>query len=160
MMSIDEQIRVMADQWPGFKLVNRVDRAARWEGKLAPDKRPHLVRVDYRVPLVIEKFDIHDVQPLVTVLNPVLEQHPDYEQGPIPHVYWRRKEPDFPYLCLFSPSLGEWSLSDPLARTTIYWANEWLYFYEGWLITKKWKGGGRHLPGSDAGGKQHDRETV
>jgi hypothetical protein len=61
-------------------------------------------------------------------------------------------------LCLFSPSLGEWDVNDLLAETTIFWANEWLYFYEGWLITKKWRGGGRHPSLTTDGAKQ--LETV
>jgi hypothetical protein len=50
-----------------------------------------------------------------------------------------------PYLCLFSPELREWDIDDLIADTTIFWAAEWLYFYEGWLVTKKWHGGGRHI---------------
>lgn len=160
MKSIEDQIRAMADQWPGFKLTHQHERAARWEGTLAPDKRPHLVRVEYRAPIVIENVTSYDIQPLVQVLDPVLEQHEDYEEGPIPHVYWRRKEPRFPYLCLFSAELGQWSAEDLIAHTTIFWANEWLLFYEGWLVTKKWRGGGRHIRRPDEGSKQLDREAV
>ena len=44
-----------------------------------------------------------------------------------------------------SPSLREWDANDLIADTTIHWAAQWLYFYEGWLVTKKWRGGGRHV---------------
>jgi hypothetical protein len=143
--SIEQQIQAMAFQWPHFKLTERIDQSATWEGILAPDKREHLVRVRYRVPMILENITLTDAQPRVQVIKRKLERHPDYEEGPIPHVYKSELDPSLPYLCLFSPSLREWDVDDLLAETTIFWANEWLYFYEGWLVTKKWRGGGRHI---------------
>jgi hypothetical protein len=156
--SIEQQIEAIAFQWPQFKLTERVNQSATWEGILAPDKREHLVRVRYRVPIVLENFTALDVQPRVQVIRPKLERHPDYEEGPIPHVYKNKTDPSLPYLCLFSPSLGEWGVNDLLSDTTVFWANEWLYFYEGWLVTKKWRGGGRHPGAVSDGAKQ--LETV
>lgn len=49
-VSIDEQVAAMEHQWPQFRVKERWDRAAMWEGVLAPDKREHLVRIIYRVP--------------------------------------------------------------------------------------------------------------
>jgi hypothetical protein len=142
--SIERQIEAMALQWPGFKLTEKVDQSATWEGVLAPDKRGHLVCVRYRVPMILENISLKDAQPRVQVIEPKLEHHPEYEQGPIPHVYKSDLDPSLPYLCLFSPSLREWDVTDLIAETTVFWANEWLYFYEGWLVTRKWRGGGRH----------------
>ena len=156
--SIEQQIQAMAFQWPDFKLAEQFDQSATWEGVLAPDKREHLVRVRYRVPMVLENITLTDAQPRVQVISPKLERHPDYEEGPIPHIYRSEIDPSLPYLCLFSPSLREWDVSDFLADTTIFWANEWLYFYEGWLVTKKWRGGGRHLDPMIDGAKE--LETV
>lgn len=153
-VSIDEQIAAMKSQWPQFQLKRRDDRAALWEGVLAPDKREHLVRVFFRVPPLLENATVFTAQPRVQVIRPLLEQHRDYELGPIPHVYWSRKEPELPILCLFDPAKGEWSTDDLLAETTIFWAVEWLYFYEGWLVTKKWRGGGHHAPANDNGGQK------
>jgi hypothetical protein len=152
--SIEQQIQAMAFQWPDFELTECIDQSATWEGTLAPDKREHLVRVRYRVPMVLENISLTDAQPRVQVIGPKLERHWDYEQGPIPHVYKSEIDPSLPYLCLFSPSLREWGLDDLIADTTIFWANEWLYFYEGWLITKKWRGGGRHVGPMIDGAKQ------
>ncbi len=78
------------------------------------------------------------------MLDPKLESHPDYEEGPIPQVYWDDQDLEHPVLCLFSLEGQEWNLDDLVAETTIYWAARWLYFYEGWLATKMWKGGGHH----------------
>ena len=150
----------MHRQWPTFKVTEHGSRSATWEGPLAPDKREHLVRVRYGVPIVGHNRTTYDIQPLVQVIRPKLEFHNDYQLGPIPHVYWTREEWDLPYLCLFSPELREWSADDLIADTTIFWADEWLYFYEGWLVTKKWRGGGRHIVRPDAVEEQIGRPTV
>lgn len=152
MKSIDEQIIAMRE-WPEFDLKHREDRGAVWEGDLFPVKRRHRVRMLFQVPLAVERFNLRDIQPLVQVMDPLLEQHDDYDEGPVPHVYWTKRFPEMPYLCLFSPSGGEWTPHDLLSRTTVFWTCEWLYFYEGWLVTKKWLGGGRH-PLSDQGPKR------
>ena len=48
------------------------------------------------------------------------------------------------YLCLFDAYNREWTPSDLLAETTVPWSSRYLFFYEGWLATKSWRGGGRH----------------
>lgn len=149
MTTIKEQIAAMEARWPGFELVDHGPSHVEWCGILAPDKREHLVRVKHRIPMVLENTTLRDAQPRVQVLKPLLERHPDYDEGPIPHAYRNRAEPDLPYLCLFSPSLREWDINDLIANTTIHWAAQWLYFYEGWLVTKKWLGGGRHVTSQD-----------
>lgn len=159
MRSINQQIAAMAVQWPGFRVTERTSHSATWEGVLAPDRREHVVRVRYTVPLAIENVTVRDVQPRVQVIKPRLERHNDYDEGPIPHVYVCDSDRGLPYLCLFSPSQHEWSADDLIAETTIFWAAQWLYFYEFWLLTKKWKGGGRHLAPDD-GAKRLEPATV
>jgi hypothetical protein len=143
-LTIEQQIEAMERQWPQFRLVSKIDQSAGWEGVLAPDKRAFNVRVRYRVPSLLENISLTDAQPKVQVTDPKLERHNEYDEGPIPHVYASKADPSLPYLCLFSPTLREWDVDHLIADTTIFWANEWLYFYEGWLVTKKWRGGGRH----------------
>jgi hypothetical protein len=125
-------------------LIDNGNRRAIWEGSLAPVSRRYRVRIEYEVPLAIENFSIINVQPRVQVLSPLLERHPQYDEGPIPHVYVNRKEPFQPYLCLFDPFNAEWTPADLLAETTVPWTSRYLYFYEGWLLTGTWSGGGRH----------------
>lgn len=153
MKSIEDQINAMAERWPRFRIAERDGRYARWEGSLAPVKRPFSVSIGYQVPLVIENWSVHQVQPRVRVLAPALELHADYEEGPLPHVYWNREDPPKSCLCLFRPDIPEWTTDDLIAETTVHWAAEWLYFYEGWLVTRKWFGGGWH-PAADAGVKR------
>jgi hypothetical protein len=145
MKAIDAQIQAMSELWPEFAVKERTSTGAMWIGVLAPDKREHTVRIRYRVPFVLENISLRDAQPMVQVLDPILEWHPDYEEGPIPHVYHSDRTPLLPYLCLFSPSGKEWSTCDLIAETTVCWTAEWLYFYEAWLVTRKWQGGGRHV---------------
>lgn len=45
-------------------------------------------------------------------------------------------------LCLFLPGAGEWDSSKPIANTIVHWAVQWMYYYEFWLATGKWLGGG------------------
>ncbi len=142
--SIDEQIEAMNRRWPLLRLVERDGRRAVWIGAIHPTSTEYKIRVEYEVPYAIELFEILDVQPRVEVLNPLLERHSDYEDGPIPHVYFRKSEPHLPYLCLFDPYNVEWSPSDLLADTTVPWTASYLYFYEGWLAVKRWLGPGRH----------------
>ena len=56
----------------------------------------------------------------------------------LPHVY---STPD-QRLCLYYPGVGQWDATKLYVDTIIPWAAEWLLFYELWLITGKWLGGG------------------
>jgi hypothetical protein len=74
--------------------------------------------------------------PLVYVARPRLQL---VDGQALPHVY------PLNTLCLF---LGnrEWHESIPIADTLVPWASEWLLFYELWLATGEWLGGGEHPP--------------
>ncbi len=45
-------------------------------------------------------------------------------------------------LCLYLPWSGEWRSSMVIANTIVHWAVEWMYYYEIWVSTGKWMGGG------------------
>ena len=47
-------------------------------------------------------------------------------------------------LCLHLP--GEWSPKMYISHTTIPWTSEWLFYYEIWLISGSWDGGGHGEP--------------
>jgi hypothetical protein len=78
--------------------------------------------------------------PTVTVRAPDLIALADGKK--LPHVYQQRP----PRLCLFQPSKGEWSDADKLIDTMIPWSVEWLHYFEIWLRTGDWTGGGEHPP--------------
>ena len=56
----------------------------------------------------------------------------------LPHVYSTTKQ----QLCLYFPDGTEWNRGKLLVDTIIPWASEWFYFYEIWLVTGEWLGGG------------------
>ncbi len=58
-----------------------------------------------------------------------------------PHLYDRKKI----RLCLYYPqSDNEWTKRDSLCNTIVAWTYLWLYYYEEWLYSGEWKGGGIH----------------
>jgi hypothetical protein len=96
-----------------------------WTGWLQPTpaSRSYLVRIRYD----------GVSRPQVNVLDPPLVI-PEGKTG-LPHVYPHRE------LCLYYP--GEWNGRMLIGDTIIPWASEWLFFYELWLATGEWHGGGR-----------------
>lgn len=62
----------------------------------------------------------------------------------IPHLY--RQMP--PKLCLYLPKAYEWQSWMRLDQTVVPWATLWLFYFEEWLGSDDWKGGGMH-PGED-----------
>ena len=56
----------------------------------------------------------------------------------VPHMYSNGS------LCLYYPDYGEWKYTDLWADTLIPWTSLWLFYYELWLQTGEWLGGGVH----------------
>lgn len=101
-----------------------------------PLSETYRVRVEYRV----------GDRPNVWVDEPTLRRRSPDE--PIPHTYPGDR------LCLYLPRAGEWSKYDLIARTVIPWASLWLLYYESWLVTGTWQGGGEH-PGNEPEEETH-----
>lgn len=77
--------------------------------------------------------------PATYVQNPDLVTLSDGRR--IPHVY-----SEVPVrLCLFRPGHGDWAPHMPLDRTVVPWTALWLFFFEEWLSSDVWKGGGEHV---------------
>lgn len=62
----------------------------------------------------------------------------------LPHVYSSRPV----RLCLHYPKYQEWSPMQSIADTIVPWTYLWLAYFEDWLLTDEWKGGGKH-PGEE-----------
>ena len=60
----------------------------------------------------------------------------------IPHVY--DEEPRAVDLCVYLPRTREWDPSMRLDQTIIPWGIVWLFYFEEWLASDDWKGGGEH----------------
>lgn len=58
----------------------------------------------------------------------------------LPHVY--NYSSGKQQLCLYLPGAGEWLPSMVIANTIVHWAVQWMYYYEIWVSTGKWMGGG------------------
>ncbi len=74
--------------------------------------------------------------PEVRIIDPPLGRGKNGED--IPHMYGQEK------LCLYLPSGEEWEPAQPIATTIVPWTALWLAYYEGWLATGEWQGGGVH----------------
>ena len=99
--------------------------------KLLGAIQPTPISREYEVQIDVPKTG----QPRIEVVSPELQTR-DGEN--IPHRY-----PDGS-LCLYYPPSREWRRELFLSETLIPWAAEWLYFYEVWLVTGTWQGGGIH----------------
>jgi len=52
-------------------------------------------------------------------------------------------------LCLWWPPQREWMPQMRLGDTYVPWTCEWLWYFEYWLATGEWIGGGQHPPHPD-----------
>ena len=127
-LSLKDQVGRMEACQPQFSVKRWRGKELEWEGSLRPTPacETYRVRVTYRL----------GGYPQVFVLSPPLRN--GAENAPPPHMYNDKS------LCLFFPEAKEWDSSMPIAETIVPWASSWLYFYEVWLATGVWSGGGRH----------------
>ncbi len=61
-------------------------------------------------------------------------------------------------ICLFSGA--EWTADKAIAQTIVPWLLEWLAFYEGWLATREWQGGGTHPERSRKSGEDSPTQSL
>lgn len=75
---------------------------------------------------------------------------------PLPHVYHKPLR-----LCLTLPKAREWTGAMRIDQTFVPWATTWLYYFEEWLVSDEWKGGGEHPdPDSAESYNRHVRRAV
>jgi hypothetical protein len=97
-----------------------------FKARPSPLGREYKLRVEYKLTGV----------PNVTVISHDLSELANNRR--LPHTYPEKK------LCLFMPKYGEWNYRSYIAETIIPWAILWLFYFEHWLITGDWQGGGEH----------------
>lgn len=90
----------------------------------------------YKIKLL---YDLHS-SPQVFVIEPNLYELTGGAKPP--HIYVFNE--DETKLCLFYPSSGEWAANKFLSDTIVPWACLWLIYFNGWMATGKWYGGGKH----------------
>ena len=101
-----------------------------WSFQVAPTpfSRSYGARIDYR----------HGASPHVYIDDPDLAVLADGRR--LPHVY----EQSPTRLCLYLPGSGQWADWMRLDQTVVPWAILWLLYFEQWLVSDQWMGGGQH----------------
>lgn len=146
-LSIRRQVDRMRIRWPDFKLVERNRQFARWTGTLQPLSQGYRIQISLgRIRRGQSGADL--VREDVRVVDPLLQRRSEDPDGQIPHVYSVPGDPKRPRLCLHDPEQAEWHGGRYVADTIVPWTIDWLACYEGWLVTGRWVGGGRHPDGT------------
>lgn len=70
-------------------------------------------------------------RPKISIERPTLHRRKIDER--IPHTFADNRP------CLFK---NEWSTDMLIATSIVPWLMEWLFFYESWMFTGVWQGGG------------------
>jgi len=96
--------------------------------------RPSPLGRDY----LIRLYHTPGAAPAVYVLTPSLSELAGGRD--VPHMYSQKEGK----LCLYRPKFGEWEPAMFLSETIIPWTILWLFFFEEWLFSGEWKGGGEH----------------
>lgn len=99
-----------------------------WKGKI----RPSTLSNEYTILIKLQKkkIEVFVIEPKKLMLFS--------SETKLPHVYSTKKQ----ILCLFYPDGKQWNRGKLIVNSIIPWTSEWLYFYEIWLITGEWLGGG------------------
>ena len=107
----------------------------RWQGVIRPMpvSREYEVRILYRP----------GTRPATFIMKPSLKDLADGRV--VPHLYSQKKQK----LCLFMPRYGEWRPDQHISKTIIQWTYLWIFYFEEWLFSNKWKGGGEHPKSED-----------
>lgn len=102
------------------------------------DARPSPLSRSYRLRIRQKR----NAAPEVIVVRPNLNELAGGRL--LPHVYSYKPVA----LCLHFPDNHEWTANKAIADTIVPWAYLWLFYFEHWLATEEWLGGGRH-PGDE-----------
>ena len=97
------------------------------------DLKPTSLSRVYKILLVY----IQGYNPYVYVLNPSLDKLKK-EGSIIPHLYDHERYK----LCLHYPHINDYNPNEEIGQQYIPWITHWLYYFEEWLYTGEWKGGG------------------
>lgn len=130
-LPIKDQVWAMEAFHPQFRVERWRGKNITWAGNITPttSSESYTIRIIYQLGL----------PPHVFVLSPALRDGGD--GTPTPHTFSGKR------LCLYFPEAKEWDSSMAIGKTIVPWTSLWLYFYEVWLATGQWEGGGCHPQG-------------
>jgi hypothetical protein len=126
-MVIAQQAIFLRNAFPDSEIKLRNNKLI-WIGNIKPTNlsKNYKVKIEYKL----------KNRPDVTILAPPLRSY--YNNRPLPHVFKGQK------LCLFMYKYAEWSSGMRIDETIVPWTSLWLFYYEVWLLTGEWHGGGEH----------------
>jgi len=97
------------------------------------DLQPTQLSTTYKILLI----HVQNYAPYVYILSPSLENLKK-EGEKIPHLY----DPNRYRLCLYYPHTNDYNFNEEIGQQFIPWILHWLYYFEEWLYSNNWKGGG------------------
>jgi hypothetical protein len=118
---------------PGARIDTRPGRELRMSFEIAPTEFSPLYHCLLIVPQVKVSPSMYVTKPDLMSLSKGVRP---------PHIY--SHEAGRTELCLWWPKMREWTSNMKLTDTYIAWTAEWLWYFEDWLITGEWAGGGAH----------------
>ncbi len=119
-------------KWPESTLEFVQGRALRFGFKVAPTPLSRVYRCSLKLYAAKSpELFVLDPDPRAVAVGRVL-----------PHTY--PHDGAGTKLCLWLPKAREWSAQMRLDETYLPWAAEWLDYFEEWLVTDVWSGGGAH----------------
>ena len=137
---LSKQFLALEHLYNGKAKITDNDRTLIWEGKIKPTPLSR----DYNV---LIKYTLGSA-PKCIVTAPDLRQLSQKRE--IPHIYGDDEHIQGTVLCLFLPQIkgknpiSEWQPNYSITDTIIPWASLWLTYFEEWLFSDNWQGGGEH----------------
>jgi len=129
MISIRRQGKEILKDYPNWN-VNYVGSTLHAKGHI----QPSVWSENYHVKI---KFNPNDSTPVVKLISPKLERR----NGKLPPHLLKKES-----LCLHYPKHKEWTKVKLISKTIMPWISLWLFYYEHWLTSGKWLGGGTKHP--------------
>lgn len=128
--SAHSQLEAMRRLWPDFTGEKKETGLIIWRGPLMPKAQSYSISIFWH--------PAHFTLPYVVVSDPPIRPRTGGTYEQIPHLIFNGQNPELSALCLFDPDGNEWSEADLIAEKTVYWAAEWLTYYELWHLTGEW----------------------
>lgn len=147
-LALYEHYHGLRTHYPDGKcIITSKNKKLVWEGMLKPSpfSREYKVRLEYEPPRAPRCF----------VIFPNLNQLSGGRK--IPHTYASSLPSKITQLCLYLPrerhpdKFAEWLPQYQLSETILPWASLWLFYFEQWLYSGEWAGGGAHPNDGDDG---------
>jgi hypothetical protein len=144
-LSVDEQDAAIRRLFPDFRLTASTDWIGVWEGPVRPASKTYTIRIVYFRRRFFDGWHLTNHYVTVHVVDPLIGESM-IGGDDLPHIYWNKRAPLWPALCLWDPDELDWGPELTIATTIIPWASEWLLFFEYWQISGEFLGPGRHPP--------------